>query len=112
MAKAHKHPRRYRTKVPDPVPVAPLRDYFQRQWRIGVFTPSEVAISAGWFKGSRPERGADTTRVLRLLGIRPGTVVVRDSGKRYRITQQEYINYDHAVRICRAMGADPVDFGL
>ncbi|MGZ6854411.1 MAG: hypothetical protein ACXVGC_10180 [Mycobacteriaceae bacterium] len=63
---------------------------------------SEVARNAELLK-------PDTGRVRVLLGLSPTHTTSR--GRKYRVHCQN-VNYDMAVRLCRAAGLDPVDVGL
>jgi hypothetical protein len=86
------------------------------RWTEGL-TLYEVARRAGYMRkpGRRADREtanvqwADPTPMLRALGLRPTTTVKK--GVRYSGTQRR-CNYEAAVRIAAAVGADPFEVGL
>lgn len=100
------------------VSVAPLRERFlqmeagERENGAGGLTPRDagtiVAKRLGWFNG----RGTpDSPRVRRVLGLRPDPAWTRN-GKRYPAKLRESVTLDMALRLCEAMGIDPVEFDL
>lgn len=96
----------------DQVPNDGLRAEFQRRKRTEDLSLAEVARRCGWErKRSRASRGnpeqrvPDSSRVARYLGIN----TYNSRGKTFR---RRHINYDEAVLLAEAIGADPVDVGL
>ena len=83
------------------VDLAPLREAVLREIGLG-YTWGELCLRLGWI---RPNGTADTSRLQRAVGVRPG----QSRGKRY-ITRR--IRYDNAVELVRGLGFDPVDFGV
>lgn len=84
--------------------VAPIREAFLNSGR----TLTEVAIELGWTKTVRGYTSADTSRLARKLGIMSFHGGPLDEASAAGRT----IRYDDAVRIVRAMDADPVDCGV
>ena len=82
----------------DRVPVAPLREAYLRSG----LRLSDVARAAGWMN---PDGHADTSRVARRLGLVPWA-------SRGTATVAQAVNYETAVVLVRALGHDPVDFGV
>lgn len=103
-----------RTGIPGPgeIPVAPFREAFLRlepgpSGKNGIQPQDAAQIVAerlGWF---HHEGHPDGPRVRRVLGLKPYPA---GHGKRCR-TRQE-ITYAMALRLCKAMDLDPVDFDL
>jgi hypothetical protein len=98
------------------VDVAPLRDAFlqldpaPRPGR-GGSVPKDAAVVVaarlGWVDRGR----ADGVRVRRVLGLRPyHSRSSRSPWHQRRL--RETVTREMAVRVCEAMGYDPVDFGL
>jgi hypothetical protein len=89
-------------KIEDRVPNAPLREAFER---MDLSLP-ELACRLGWERQAHRSRTkvGDTSRVRRALGYAPSAGT--------RSYNQEFIKYDTAVQIVRAMGLDPVDYGI
>ncbi len=78
------------------VPIDALKKAFERSG----MTKVELATKMGWM---RP----NIDRVNRTLGYRP------DSNTRgVRRQPRTYVSYAMAVRLCDALGADPVDVGV
>lgn len=106
------------SKVQDPVPVAPLREFFLKGLERGDFTVCSLAENLGWYRGmsrsggsTRKMRvGLDTTRVQRMLGTKSYAASLRKNGRVYGgDAPRTFVNYATAVLLCRAMGASPVD---
>ena len=74
----------------------------QRAFRESGLTPTELARRLGWMQ-SGDSRFGDGYRVSRTLGLKKQTKPPRYS---------RYVRYDTAVRMIRAMGFDPIDWGL
>jgi hypothetical protein len=93
----------------DQVPNDGLRAEFQRRKRTEDLSLAEVARRCGWDRqrsqASRGKRVPDSSRVARYLGIN----TYNSRGYRKR---RSHINYDEAVLLAEAIGADPVDVGL
>ncbi len=87
------------------VPVAPLRDAFER----GDTSASTIAAEIGWMEphdASRRHQRGDARRLKRTLGIHPDITTIR--GKRYN-SHRQWINRKTATLLCRALGVDPID---
>lgn len=84
------------------VPVGPLREQVERLHRQGMpwYVMAELC---GYFYGTS-QRG-DQTRFRRRVGL-------ESSNRRKGEPPAEYIAYDRAVAICRALDIDPVDAGV
>ena len=93
------------TERGEKVPVAPIGRAVRDAVNRGRLTWSALAFSLGWTYG--PGGGADTTRVLRQLGL-----ALSSAGKGYPPHQAVWINRELAARIIRAAHLDPVDVGL
>lgn len=102
------------TGGPGEVPVAPLREVFLRM-EPGSRTSSHpgrypkdaanlIAERLGWYDHNGR---LDGPRVRRALGLRLYPV-----GHGYPPATRRHVTRDMAVRMCRAMDLDPVDFGL
>jgi hypothetical protein len=93
----------------------PIRNYRLRDWYLAHQTEVSVSLVAyemGWFRRSGGREGApDETRVRRALGVMEQSPSVK-KGVRYRGRHRRWIEREDAVRLCRAMGAAPVDVGL
>jgi hypothetical protein len=85
------------------VPVAPLREAFERNG----LTSTEVARELGWYETTPKKVRLDTGRVRRTLGLRSEQTRA-NRGKGYR----QHVRYETALKLARAMGVDPVDVGL
>lgn len=86
------------------VPVAPLRDAFERS---GI-TSIELAKRLGWFTGGNDPK-PDGSRVVRTLGIKPSG---KGSKPVTRSLEDKMVSYDNAVLLADALGLDPVDVGV
>lgn len=90
------------------VPLAPFQEAFHRLEKAGEISAHSLAIRLGWTR--RYEGGAlrgDSTRVLRYLGL-----MAQTNGRTGRKTTRTSVNYSTGVKLCRAMGVDPVDVGV
>lgn len=67
-----------------------------------------VAERLGWFT---PDGYSDGPRVRRVLGLRPSYWNGRN-GRRYPPELQGFVTPETALRLCEALGLDPVDVGL
>lgn len=73
----------------------------QRAYEDSGLSYGEIARRLGWVVQGQP----DDSRVARRLGLRK----YRQRGRVYR---SRYATYDTAAKLIRAMGFDPVDYGL
>ncbi len=85
------------------VPVAPLREAFERNG----LTSSHVARELGWYEATPKKVRLDTGRVRRTLGLK----AEQTRAGRGRSTRQ-HVRYATALELARAMGVDPRDVGL
>ena len=83
------------------VPVEPLADAVIRSG----MSFSEAAYRCGWTRKHRNLIVGDATRLKRRLGLSEYT-------SRGRKRKQEYISYENAVIICKAVNADPFEVGI
>ncbi len=84
----------------DRIPVEPIREAFQRSG----LTLSELAKEAGLTARDKGKPKADTSRAARMLGLK-----AQKSGDGFHYINQ-FMRYENALRLVRAMGLDPVDF--
>lgn len=84
------------------VPRKPFAEAFQRSG----MSAQDLARGMGYMRMQRGREIPDPTRALRALGLRDE----RNGG--YVRRRGEYISYDLAVRFCRALDLDPVDYGI
>jgi hypothetical protein len=90
-------------KSSDRVPNAPLREAFLSS----PMTASEVCFAVGWRrdKTGRNDTHADTTLLMRTLGLSTTLNRARKSGEIYRSTYQT-VTIVNAQAICAALGVD------
>lgn len=92
------------------VPVAPFRERFLDLRSRNLITASQLCWHMGWTYQAqgklRPDREwrrrglkPDTTRALRTLGL-------------HQRGCQEFVTYEAAERLCRALGMDPFEAGI
>ena len=91
----------------------PVSDVDTSPGGLGFLAPkSLVAVRMGWVRKDRGEITGDTTTLERALGMRPQAASSK-RGKRYGGGEfRTHVPYELAVRLCRAMDADPVDMGV
>lgn len=82
------------------VPVKRLQERYYELREAGV-TDKDIAAAAGYFMHYRTEKGPDTQRLLRRLGLRSNAERLQRS-----------VRYDTALHLGAAMGLDPVDLGI
>lgn len=87
------------------VAVAPIGRAVRDQVNRGRLTWSAIALSLGWTFGAGG--GADTTRVLRRLGL-----ALQSANRGFPPRQSLYIDRELAAQIIRAAHLDPIDVGL
>ena len=88
----------------DRVPNARLRQEFLRLRRAGHLDANLVAIRLGWMHA---DGRADTTRVLRVLGLSRWA-----GGKTSKGYLMKNVDRQRAVEMAEALGLDPVDVDL
>jgi hypothetical protein len=103
-------------------PVRPLRDEFLRQCARGELTAMELARRLGWYWPASTRR-PDSARVLRRLSLIAEPSERRQSAYKRSLSAGERavyeqledhsacLSYELAVKVCRALGCDPADFG-
>jgi hypothetical protein len=103
---AGRHPRETMTRVPNRA----LRERLVSLTERGEFTISEVASGAGY----TDSRGhPDIQRLKRQLGITKSSSRRRDSSGGRILYYADSIDYETAVRLCRAMGIEyPAEVGV
>ena len=104
------------------VPVRPLRDEFLRQCARGELTAMELARRLGWYWPASSKR-PDSARALRRLSVKFEPSERRESAYKRSLSAGERevyelledhgssLSYELAVKVCRALGCDPADFG-
>jgi hypothetical protein len=83
------------------IPVRPFQRRLRELTRQG-FTVADIARNVGWL---RPAGGADTSRLLRAVGLEP----YRDKKE---LRWKRTINPAMAKQLAEAMHCDPVDLGF
>lgn len=87
------------------VTVAPLRMRFlQLERRYGT-TSADIARELGWTRKKNGRAQLDSPRVRRALGL-------TDRTRQGARVAQEYVSYDQAVRLARALDMDPFEAGV
>ncbi len=97
-------------RMSDRVPLAPFREAFERSG----LTANELAFRMGYMRANSTEpKHADSSRIQRLLNLRPGTASTKN-GKYYpaHFKYNDTLPYELAVRLAEALGVDPWEVGV
>lgn len=89
------------------VPNAPIREAVRRAIGKGEVNWHELSVRLGWSREHGGYTHGDTSRLKRRLGIMPNT-----AARGYERYYSEYIRYELACAIIRALDLDPVDYGV
>lgn len=96
---------RYNSDSPNAVPVDLLAAAVVRAHQLGV-PYAEIAKRCGWVRNDRKTEMGDATRLKRRLGLATYT----SHGVKGR--RQQFISYQNAALIARAILVDPVEVGI
>ena len=88
------------------VPVQPFAEAFQSSGLSAIEFAERMGYLRNYKCKKRKGLSGDGTRAMRVLGLKDEVSKHHHSGRR------QHVRYDMAVRLCKALDLDPVDFGV